>query len=137
MLKGVVVFVAAAVASPAALACGIAPSFSLIHAALPEDVPSNAFVARVIIEDSKPNRLYGQGLKAIVLQVLKGEAHFRKITLKASGRTSCDMPFFNGREGIIVGMPRKAAGRQFILEPVMVDSTTGFRLLGKWWSDDR
>jgi hypothetical protein len=121
--------VTAASMSVAADACQLAPTESVIHSSLPDQLPKGAFVARVIIGAGKPLQMFqGAGIRARVLQVLQGDENERYVLLQRSHISSCDNEFLNGRLGYIVAVPRGRKAGLLIVDPIMVSRSERFRL---------
>jgi hypothetical protein len=114
-----------------ALACGRPRDWALIHSALPAHPPKGAFIAYVSIERAGVGRLYGTGLRANVRRVVQGEGRYKALILRSRSETSCDGPFANGHQGIIVAIPRGTSKGRLVVEPILAPGANGFRLLGR------
>lgn len=110
-----------------ARACGVSPSFAVIHSALPKSLPDGLFVANVEIETESEWEIYENGLRAHVKRMIAG-VPVESVILKLPEATSCDKPFANGRSGLVVGIPKEWSGSILIVLPLLVSRYDEFRL---------
>jgi hypothetical protein len=131
-IHSTLILLAGMLSSQAACACGVSPSFAVIHSALPDPLPEGAFVAEVEIKTKDQWQLYATGLRAYVTKTIVGTSQVERVILRlpVAENTSCDAPFANGRSGIIVGIPEKRKGKALVVWPVLVSRYDGFTLSG-------
>lgn len=132
LIRSTLILLASVLASSAAYACGLTPSFAVIHSALPDPLPEGAFVAEVEIKTKDEWQLYATGLRARVTKAISGASQIEQVILRLphTDATSCDLPFANGRSGLIVGIPGKRKGKALVVWPVLVSRYDGFKLSG-------
>jgi hypothetical protein len=111
-----------------AYACGLSPSYAVVHSALPNPLPTGALVAEIEIETPDPERLYTTGLRARVRRAIAGARQGEPIILRLPERSSCDAPFANGRSGLLVARPMAREGDLLVVWPELVSRYDGFRL---------
>ena len=123
-----------ALAATPALACRVAPSnpWALIHAALPNPLPSGAIVAEVEFDrDSLSNTqlLHHPGVRARVRRVIQGHYRGSSLIVRRTGMwTDCDRPAANGTSGLIVARPVGFESGVLVVEPILVPAQDRFRL---------
>jgi hypothetical protein len=121
-----------AFASPAQACMSQDQHRAYIHAALPNPLPSGAFVAEVEFEPLPGAEEYRErmfrGLRARVLRVVQGAYRGREVIARPTRMSSCDSIFGNGRRGLIVAIPRGAESGVLVIDPISAWSGDGYRL---------
>lgn len=120
----------AAVSLPAAVdACMVEGTEAVIHSALPNHLPKDTFVARVVIGPGAPMQMFrGPGIRARVVRVVQGDRREKYVLLQRSHISSCDNVFLNGHSGYLVGVPHGRQGGLLVVDPITVDRSQGFKL---------
>jgi hypothetical protein len=122
--------IAAAFCTGPAMACRSSEHVSgIIHSSLPDDLPADLIVAEVRLPDSLDTGAARRvGAEAKILRLVQGKLPARTMPIDLSGQTSCDYPFANGREGLLVARLVERDGRR-MLSPIWVVQRNGFRMV--------
>ena len=80
---------------------------SIIHDALPNPLPRDTFVAEVRFADTRVERLHMRGSRADVIRIIQGDPGIRSLTVEHLLSDRCDEAFENGREGLVVVIPKE------------------------------
>ncbi|HEX8621675.1 MAG TPA: hypothetical protein VF718_06855 [Allosphingosinicella sp.] len=102
---------------------------AIIHDALPRPLPRDTFVAEVRFEGTDVAALHLGGASARVRRVIQGDPAIRRLTVERLQSDRCDKAFENGREGLVVVIPRELPrGDGQKVEAIFVRRADGFRL---------
>jgi hypothetical protein len=103
---------------------------AIIHDELPRPLPRDTFVAEVRFRGTDVTPLYQGGADAEVLRVIQGDPAIRELRVeRVQQSTRCDEAFENGREGLVVVIPKELPrGNLQKVEAVFARRGEGYRV---------